>query len=195
MENVDYVKKWETTKSGRRQVKFWLTLSCFKDICQRSRGGETVRKFFVIAEKLLRDHTERVIAGRPFDTHLDLKQIERYTPENEASDLGSFAYLDHIRQVDPRTGKVYLSSKPGSTRDGPIRKIGLKRDQPGEHNFAKVYRDKHPEAFEELYKELSLPWQQRCMDHPTPTELEYAADLPEDRALGSYRNRDRKCET
>ena len=125
-----------------------------------------------------------------------MKQIlERYAPEKEAPDLGSFAYLDHIRQVDPRTGKVYLSSKPGSTRDGPIRKIGLKRDQPGNHNFVKVYRDKHPEAFEELFKELSLPWRQRCVDHPTPTELEYAADLPEDETLGSFRNRGRSCKT
>jgi len=65
MENVDYVKKWEVTKNGRRRIKLWLTLSCFKDVCQRARGGETVRKFFIIAEKLLRDHTERIIAGRP----------------------------------------------------------------------------------------------------------------------------------
>ena len=60
MENIDYVKEWETSKNGRRRIELWLSLSCFKDICQRARGGETVRKFFIIAEKLLRDHTERV---------------------------------------------------------------------------------------------------------------------------------------
>jgi hypothetical protein len=88
--------------------------------------------------------------------------------------------LDEILQTDPRTGIIYLSKKPGSTRNGLIRKVGLKRDYPGKHRFSKIFRDKHPEAFEEVFKELSLPWQQQCSNHPMPTEIEYGADMPAD---------------
>ena len=174
-EDKDYHSEWVRTSKNQRKVEMYLSVDCFKDVCQQvpMEKGRTIRKYFIMVEQLYRDALQMKMSNRreSYRSEEEIENAYSFDDGNMPAD-GNITYLDLIIQH----GKTFY--KVGHTKQGRIRLVNLRGDYPGTHQFAKVVRVHANVALEEIIKTLSEKWMIQCSKAPCPREIILTKNFP-----------------
>ena len=181
---IDYKVVPTFEESGQKSKSIFLTLACFKDICQQvpMEKAHTIRKYFTMTEALYRDAIQMKMSNRRqnYKSEEEIESAYAYDDDHMPGD-GNITYFDLIIQHGMTFYKV------GHTKQGRIRLVNLRGDYPGKHQYAKVIRIHENVALEEIIKAISERWMISCSKPPCPKEIILTKNFPVNHVLTAAR--------